>query len=275
MVKPPQQPAETAVVKLTAVAKPALAAPWPTQQRVADLAWELDRIYPDYQLMQELAERLETATEEWARKPLIKEAQKLIERFEMTGARNGIKAGRLEKLWDACSPEDWWPEDSDTPAYGQVAKMITVLMGSFPTAKIPEPEIFVPTLLDDVMALAPRFVELESTCRHLRKTKRFMPSISEVIETLEEQQELWNRRASTVWIEEVYNELCAEITKAKAAEVAEIKAPSLFALGDRVSHQKFGFGVVDDVDGNKITVVFDGVVGVRKVVADFLTRAAP
>ena len=40
--------------------------------------------------------------------------------------------------------------------------MITILMGSFPTAKIPEPEIFVRVLMDDVMALDPSFVEMES-----------------------------------------------------------------------------------------------------------------
>ena len=53
--------------------------------------------------------------------------------------------------------------------------MITILMGTFPTSKIPEPEIFVRALMDDVMALDPSFVEMESTCRELRKTKKFMP----------------------------------------------------------------------------------------------------
>ena len=37
-------------------------------------------------------------------------------------------------------------------------------------------------LMDDVMALDPSFVEMESTCRELRKTNKFMPTISEVIE---------------------------------------------------------------------------------------------
>ena len=86
--------------------------------------------------------------------------------------------------------------------------MITVLMGSFPTAKIPEPEIFVRVLMDDVMALDPSFVEMESTCRELRKTKKFMPSISEVIEELEKQKKLWDRRSEVVWyLEEWHEEL--------------------------------------------------------------------
>ena len=100
--------------------------------------------------------------------------------------------------------------------------MIAVLMGSFPTSKIPEPEIFVRVLMDDVMALDPSFVEMEATCRHLRKTKKFMPSVSEVIETLEEQKKLWDRRSDVVWfMEEWYDDLPA-IAKAKAAEEARM-----------------------------------------------------
>ena len=72
--------------------------------------------------------------------------------------------------------------------------MIAVLMGSFPTSKIPDLEIFVRARLDDVMALAPRFVEMELTCRALRKTKTFMPAIAEVIKELEKQQKLWASR---------------------------------------------------------------------------------
>ena len=118
----------------------------------------------------------------------------------------------MQKEWDECHPESWWqPEDSNRPVYSEVAKMITVLMGSFPTSKIPEPEIFVRALMDDVMALDPSFVEMESTCRELRKTKKFMPSISEVIEELEKQKELWDRRSDVVWfLEEWYDDLPAQ-----------------------------------------------------------------
>ena len=109
--------------------------------------------YPHYRAMQKLSEKLEAATTEWSRKQTIQEAQKVIEHFEILGGRSGVKDGRLGRLWEACCPDSWWPEDSDGPVYSEVARMITVLMGSFPTSKIPEPEIFVRVLLDDVMAL--------------------------------------------------------------------------------------------------------------------------
>jgi len=213
----------TAVTKINAVATPAPTAAWPTQQKVKDLAETLDRRHRDFRAMKEFAEKLEGTTHELSRKHIVQEAQRFIERFEAFGGRGFIK-NRLEKIWDECRPESWWPEDSDTPARSQVTKMITGLMGSFPTSNIPAPEIFVPVLLDDVMALEPSFVELEATCRELRKTKKFMPSIAEVIEALEEQQEEWSRRRSVVWhMEEYYDDLCTEIAKEKAEEERRAK----------------------------------------------------
>ncbi len=138
-----------------------------------------------------LDERLGTASPA-TRKWIVQEAERVIDDFVKTGAHHCFKSGRLQKLWDECCwPESWWLEGRDGPAYTEVTKMIAVLMGSFPTSKIPDPEIFVRVLLDDVMALAPRFVEMESTCRALRKTKTFMPAIAEVIKELEKQQKLW------------------------------------------------------------------------------------
>jgi DNA helicase-2/ATP-dependent DNA helicase PcrA len=47
---------------------------------------------------------------------------------------------------------------------------------------------------------------------------------------------------------------------------------SEFALEDRVFHQKFGYGHVTKIDGNKLTIVFDKA-GEKKVVDSFVQRA--
>ena len=47
---------------------------------------------------------------------------------------------------------------------------------------------------------------------------------------------------------------------------------SEYALDDRVFHQKFGYGVVVKVDGNKLTIAFDKA-GEKKVVDSFVERA--
>ena len=48
-------------------------------------------------------------------------------------------------------------------------------------------------------------------------------------------------------------------------------AASLFAVGERVFHQKFGNGNVTAVDGNKLTIQFDKA-GEKRVVDSFVER---
>ena len=48
-------------------------------------------------------------------------------------------------------------------------------------------------------------------------------------------------------------------------------APSVYKLGERVFHLKFGYGQVSEVDGNKLTVDFDKA-GRKKVVDSFVER---
>ena len=47
---------------------------------------------------------------------------------------------------------------------------------------------------------------------------------------------------------------------------------SEFNLDDRVFHQKFGYGHVVKIDGNKLTIAFDKA-GEQKVVDSFVERA--
>ncbi len=46
---------------------------------------------------------------------------------------------------------------------------------------------------------------------------------------------------------------------------------STYSRGDRVFHQKFGYGLVKAVEGNKLTVAFDKA-GDKKVIDSFLER---
>jgi DNA helicase-2/ATP-dependent DNA helicase PcrA len=47
---------------------------------------------------------------------------------------------------------------------------------------------------------------------------------------------------------------------------------SAYSNGDRIFHQKFGYGRVASVEGNKLTVDFDKA-GTKRVIDDFVTRA--
>ncbi len=51
--------------------------------------------------------------------------------------------------------------------------------------------------------------------------------------------------------------------------VSTVETPSPFALGQRVFHQKFGYGAISEIEGNKLTVEFEKA-GQKKVVASFV-----
>ena len=81
------------------------------------------------------------------------------------------------------------------------------------------------------------------------------------------------RRAQENWRSEaqvrnrrrpVPSEIEGELVAASTAET-----PSAFSLGQRVFHQKFGYGGISEIDGNKLTVEFEKA-GQKKVVASFV-----
>jgi DNA helicase-2/ATP-dependent DNA helicase PcrA len=52
----------------------------------------------------------------------------------------------------------------------------------------------------------------------------------------------------------------------------DLTAVSAFSEGDRVFHQKFGYGVVDGIEGDKLVIAFDKA-GTKHVVARFIVSA--
>jgi len=52
--------------------------------------------------------------------------------------------------------------------------------------------------------------------------------------------------------------------------VIDVSAASSFGLGDRVFHQKFGYGAIFEIEGDKLAIRFDKA-GEKKVVAGFVT----
>lgn len=52
--------------------------------------------------------------------------------------------------------------------------------------------------------------------------------------------------------------------------IIDLEAVSSFTLGERVFHQKFGYGIVQDIEGDKLEIAFDKA-GVKKVVAKFVS----
>jgi DNA helicase II / ATP-dependent DNA helicase PcrA len=63
-----------------------------------------------------------------------------------------------------------------------------------------------------------------------------------------------------------------QIIEAKATRLGVTDLGSAYKPGDRVFHQKFGYGKVRSIDGNKLTVAFDKA-GEKKVIDQFVTKA--
>ncbi|EBA09940.1 ATP-dependent helicase [Sagittula stellata] len=55
-------------------------------------------------------------------------------------------------------------------------------------------------------------------------------------------------------------------------QVIDMQAVSAFTIGERVFHQKFGYGTVDGIEGDKLEIAFEKA-GTKKVVARFLCAA--
>ena len=77
----------------------------------------------------------------------------------------------------------------------------------------------------------------------------------------------------------VYNSPGWKRMQANAAKTArrdpviiDAKAIPDFNIGDRVFHQKFGYGAVEQIDDNKLSVAFEKA-GTKKVVAEYVTKA--
>ena len=55
--------------------------------------------------------------------------------------------------------------------------------------------------------------------------------------------------------------------------VIDLDAVSAFTEGDRVFHQKFGYGNISGIEGDKLDIQFEKA-GEKKIVAKFVTAAA-
>jgi DNA helicase-2/ATP-dependent DNA helicase PcrA len=54
--------------------------------------------------------------------------------------------------------------------------------------------------------------------------------------------------------------------------IIDLQAVSAYTLGDRVFHQKFGYGSITGIEGDKLEIDFEKA-GPKKVVAKFVTSA--
>ena len=248
---------------------------WPTQRQIKDEAYVLDGFVESSKRMTRALDGLR-----YPSKTALDEAKNARDHFEITGRKGSAMARSRDDWIDPSEPPDWRDEDGDVQR-AQVSKMLAIFMGSFPTSNIKQPQIFTMQLLDDVMEREPSYAVLESTCRALRRTQKFMPSIAEFVAELDKQEDEWGARGGAHWWAlNTYNKLVAGIPAAEAqltAEQAErekqrqaaeekkragdeLRAQPLKA-GDRVRHKSGGYdrspGTIVGAEKDGFHVCFD------------------
>jgi hypothetical protein len=180
----------------------------------------------------------------------LTQAKGVLDCYENSEVRDALLKGDLEKLRaESCCP-DGWRDDNDQVRESEVAKMVTKLVGSFPM-NVPDPEVFVPQMIEDVHSWQPGYLQLDTACRELRLKQKFMPAIAELHKAYEKACDQWRERWDARDFTEGQFERLTEL-------VALVEKAPLIRYGDRVRHVKFGAGMVVGGAGScEPTVAFD------------------
>jgi hypothetical protein len=72
-----------------------------------------------------------------------------------------------------------------------VKEQIALLIGSFPNGQPHNPEIYTNMMVAEILATYPSAIELEATCRTIRRSKNYLPTIKEVLEVLAQIKDEW------------------------------------------------------------------------------------
>ena len=107
-----------------------------------------------------------------------------------------------------------------------VSVQVGLLIGSFPNATPNSPEVYTRMLIEEVVAANPSASALEATCRQIRRTMRFAPTIAELLGVLRQQQETWSEHLGIGEddIEYWREELAERVAQAKPKQLEGAKA---------------------------------------------------
>jgi hypothetical protein len=125
-------------------------------------------------------------------------------------------------------------------------------------------------LIEEVVAATPDVEVLESACRHIRRTSKFIPTVSELLDAIADQKKLWDAYWDATnlideWADHLRQKLATETERRateKAAHERKVAKAQALTVGDRVRNLKLGAGTVSDVvpmdeGGNHYRVRFD------------------
>jgi flagellar biosynthesis GTPase FlhF len=135
-----------------------------------------------------LAERISEAT--------LKHAKYTLKTYAGSAVRKALLNGDIEQAEKgilASLPEhEWWDDKGDVKVTA-VAKVVGLLISSFPQSQ-PNVEIFTVQMIEDVQDWSPHPFALHDACRELRMEMKFTPSIAEVHKAYQAAHDEWVER---------------------------------------------------------------------------------
>lgn len=76
----------------------------------------------------------------------------------------------------------------------QVQEQLILLVGVFGSSNGPDPRVYAPLLPQDVRAASPTLIALVAACCRLRRTRKWLPMIADVLEAIREEEARWQHR---------------------------------------------------------------------------------
>jgi hypothetical protein len=71
----------------------------------------------------------------------------------------------------------------------EIADRLTLLLRAFPNVTLADAEVYGAALLADVIDVHPTIGEMDAASRHLRRTRKFLPRIADVLEAIRKVRE--------------------------------------------------------------------------------------
>lgn len=76
-----------------------------------------------------------------------------------------------------------------------VSEQVAMLIGSFPNSTPHSPEMYTRMLVEEIVTANPSATALEATCRQIKRTMKFVPTIAELLVMLFDQQMICDNRS--------------------------------------------------------------------------------
>jgi hypothetical protein len=163
----------------------------PQTSKVEMALIELDKIEP-YENLRQLSELPALCQWEFRRERIIRISETqppkcvgelMIEGYESTLEQIPDKAGLARTRLTISTALGVHTEKG-------IRRQVGLMLGAFPNARPHDPEVYVTTLIYDALDLGLPDAVVAQTCQHIRRSQKFVPTVSEFLDTAEN---IWAR----------------------------------------------------------------------------------